>query len=592
MNNQMQTENKHLFGRLFKYARPYFKKYVLAIFIMVVLVACDLVVPYFLGLSLKILGEEVINFNKILLIVFLAIVDLGIVAVLTYVQTMILHNIGHKIIFDLRNEVLEHIQSLSHAQFNDVPTGKLVTRVTSDINVLFTLYTNILVSLLRNVVTIISVFVAMAILNIQLTLLLLIVVPILGVGSYIFRKYSRKAHRKVRDNISNMNAFLSENISGIKVTQVFNQEDKKYHEFTENNAQLKKSLLKEITLFGIFRPTIYVLYLISVVIVFWFGGNWAIEYNLGVGTIVLTYDLLFTFYNYISKFFNPIQTLADQFNELQSSYAAAEKIFTILDLESTIQDDPEAIDVKITGDIEFKDVWFSYIPGEWVLKGVSFHIHPNDTIAFVGATGSGKTTILSLIVRNYDIQKGQILIDGVDIKKIKLESLRSQIGQMLQDVFLFSGTLLSNIQMNDENISFEEVVEASEYINAAKFINKLPNGYYEETRERGNNFSLGQRQLISFARTIVHKPTVMILDEATANIDTETEVLIQDSLEKIINNGTIIIVAHRLSTIQHANKIYVFHNGEIIEEGNHQELLKKQGRYYNLYKLQYADEEK
>ena len=299
---------------------------------------------------------------------------------------------------------------------------------------------------------------------------------------------------------------------------------------------------------------------------------------------------MYTFYNYISKFFNPIQTLADQFNELQSSYAAAEKIFTILDLESTIKDDPDAIDIQITGDIEFKDVWFSYIPGEWVLKGVSFHIHPNDTIAFVGATGSGKTTILSLIVRNYDIQKGQILIDGVDIKKIKLESLRSQIGQMLQDVFLFSGTLLSNIQMNDENISFEEVVEASEYINAAKFINKLPNGYYEETRERGSNFSLGQRQLISFARTIVHKPTVMILDEATANIDTETEVLIQDSLEKIINNGTIIIVAHRLSTIQHANKIFVFHNGEIIEEGNHQELLKKQGRYYHLYKLQYAEE--
>ena len=387
-----------------------------------------------------------------------------------------------------------------------------------------------------------------------------------------------------------MNAFLSENISGIKITQVFNQEEKKYQEFNENNSQLKKSLLKEILVFGIFRPSIYILYLMSVVIVFWFGGNWAIEFNLGTGAIILTYDLLFTFYQYISKFFNPIQTLADQFNELQSSYAAGEKIFAILDMESTIKDDPEAIDVKITGDIEFKDVWFSYIPGEWVLKGVSFHIHPNDTIAFVGATGSGKTTILSLIVRNYDIQKGQILIDGVDIKKIKLESLRSQIGQMLQDVFLFSGTILSNIQMNDESISFEEVKEASEYINASKFIDKLPNGYLEETRERGNNFSLGQRQLISFARTIVHKPTVMILDEATANIDTETEVLIQDSLEKIINNGTIIIVAHRLSTIQHANKIFVFHNGEIIEEGNHQELLKKQGRYYKLYKLQYSDE--
>lgn len=591
MNNQTQTLNKHLFRRLFRYAKPYFGRYALAIFIMAVLVAGDLVIPYFLGLSLKILGEEVVEFNRILVLIFLGVADLALICGLSYAQTMILHHIGHKIIFDMRNEVLEHIQSLSHAQFNDIPTGKLVTRVTSDINVLFTLYTNILVSLLRNIITIISVFITMALLNIQLTLLLLIIVPFLGIGSYVFRKYSRKMHRAVRDNISNMNAFLSENISGIKITQVFNQEEKKYDEFKQNNAQLKSSLLKEILVFGIFRPSIYLLYLASVVIVFWFGGNWAIEYNLGVGTIVLTYDLLYTFYNYISKFFNPIQTLADQFNELQSSYAAAEKIFSILDLETTIKDEPDAIDYKITGDIEFRDVWFSYIPGEWVLKGVSFHINPNDTVAFVGATGSGKTTILSLIVRNYDIQKGQILIDGIDIKKIKLDSLRSQIGQMLQDVFLFSGTVFSNIQMNDDSISFDEVKEASEYINAAKFINKLPNGYYEETRERGNNFSLGQRQLISFARTIVHKPTVMVLDEATANIDTETEVLIQDSLEKIINNGTIIIVAHRLSTIQHANKIFVFHNGQIIEQGNHQELLKKQGRYYHLYKLQYAEDQ-
>lgn len=591
MNNQTQTLNKHLFRRLFRYAKPYFGRYALAIFIMAVLVAGDLVIPYFLGLSLKILGEEVVEFNRILVLIFLGVADLALICGLSYAQTMILHHIGHKIIYDMRNEVLEHIQSLSHAQFNDIPTGKLVTRVTSDINVLFTLYTNILVSLLRNIITIISVFITMALLNIQLTLLLLIIVPFLGIGSYVFRKYSRKMHRAVRDNISNMNAFLSENISGIKITQVFNQEEKKYDEFKQNNAQLKSSLLKEILVFGIFRPSIYLLYLASVVIVFWFGGNWAIEYNLGVGTIVLTYDLLYTFYNYISKFFNPIQTLADQFNELQSSYAAAEKIFSILDLETTIKDEPDAIDYKITGDIEFRDVWFSYIPGEWVLKGVSFHINPNDTVAFVGATGSGKTTILSLIVRNYDIQKGQILIDGIDIKKIKLDSLRSQIGQMLQDVFLFSGTVFSNIQMNDDSISFDEVKEASEYINAAKFINKLPNGYYEETRERGNNFSLGQRQLISFARTIVHKPTVMVLDEATANIDTETEVLIQDSLEKIINNGTIIIVAHRLSTIQHANKIFVFHNGQIIEQGNHQELLKKQGRYYHLYKLQYAEDQ-
>ena len=311
MNNQTQTLNKHLFRRLFRYAKPYFGRYALAIFIMAVLVAGDLVIPYFLGLSLKILGEEVVEFNRILVLIFLGVADLALICGLSYAQTMILHHIGHKIIFDMRNEVLEHIQSLSHAQFNDIPTGKLVTRVTSDINVLFTLYTNILVSLLRNIITIISVFITMALLNIQLTLLLLIIVPFLGIGSYVFRKYSRKMHRAVRDNISSMNAFLSENISGIKITQVFNQEDKKYDEFKQNNAQLKSSLLKEILVFGIFRPSIYLLYLASVVIVFWFGGNWAIEYNLGVGSIVLTYDLLYIFYNYISKLFNSIQTLDD-----------------------------------------------------------------------------------------------------------------------------------------------------------------------------------------------------------------------------------------------------------------------------------------
>ena len=331
------------------------------------------------------------------------------------------------------------------------------------------------------------------------------------------------------------------------------------------------------------------MYIISVAIVLWFGGNQAIEFNLGITTVAVTYDMLFTFYQYVSKFFNPIQALADQFNELQSAFASAEKIFYILSINPEIVDSEDAIDLDITGDIEFKDVWFSYIPGEWVLKGVSFHIHKDDTVAFVGATGSGKTTILSLIVRNYDIQKGQILIDGVDIKKIKLSSLRKQISEMLQDVFMFSGTIYSNIQMNEDNITMEDVKKASEYVNASKFIDKLENGYFEETKERGNNYSLGQRQLVSFARTIVHKPKVLILDEATSNIDTETETLIQDSLEKIMNDGTVIVVAHRLSTIQHANKIYVFNNGQIIEEGTHQELLKKQGRYYHLYLLQFAE---
>ena len=416
------------------------------------------------------------------------------------------------------------------------------------------------------------------------------IVPVIALFAFIFQFFSRRAHRKVRDNVSNMNAFLSENISGIKLTQVFNEEGKKYKEFKANNGKLRKSLINEIFVFGIFRPSIYVLYVVSMVLVFWFGGKLVMgPFGDFVGG-TMTVGLLYSFYQYIWNFFGPIQALADQYNELQSSFAAAEKVFTVLDTKIVVEDSEDAIEMPIKGDIEFKDVWFSYIPDTWVLKGVSFHIKPEETIAFVGATGSGKTTILSLIARNYDIQKGQILIDGVDIKHIKLECLRSQIGQMLQDVFLFSGTIESNISMNDDKFTHEEIVEASTFVNANKFIDKLPNGYGEEVRERGNNFSLGQRQLISFARTVVHKPKVMILDEATANIDTETEVLIQDSLKKIMTLGTVIVVAHRLSTIQHANCIYVFKQGEIIEQGNHQELLAKKGRYYDLYRLQFEEE--
>ncbi len=590
MNKQERIlPTKTLIKYLYYYMKGYYKQYLLAIFFMVINVGCDLALPYLIGVSLKLLGKEVILLESLICVAVLGLMIIAVLCISSYCLTMTLHYTSHKIIYKMREDVFAHIQNLSHAQLSMIPTGTLVTRATSDVNVLFNMYTNVLINLLKNVVTIILVFVTMFLLNFKLTLILLIIVPIILIFSYFFRKYLRRVHRQVRTNVASMNAFLSENITGMKVTQVFNQENKKLEEFKNNNKKLEKSLLKQTFLFGIFRPSIFVMYIISVAIVLWFGGNQAIEFNLRITTVAVTYDMLFTFYQYVSKFFNPIQALADQFNELQSAFASAEKIFYILSINPEIVDSEDAIDLDITGDIEFKDVWFSYIPGEWVLKGVSFHIHKDDTVAFVGATGSGKTTILSLIVRNYDIQKGQILIDGVDIKKIKLSSLRKQISEMLQDVFMFSGTIYSNIQMNEDNITMEDVKKASEYVNASKFIDKLENGYFEETKERGNNYSLGQRQLVSFARTIVHKPKVLILDEATSNIDTETETLIQDSLEKIMNDGTVIVVAHRLSTIQHANKIYVFNNGQIIEEGTHQELLKKQGRYYHLYLLQFAE---
>ncbi len=586
--DNLKIFDKVLFKRLFAYTKGYRLKYLLVLLLTAITAGLDVLFPFLEGRTLKILGESPIEFNKILWIFAACVVSMLLSLVLSYIQTMTLHKIGNNIVYGLREEVFKKIESLSIGQLSKIPVGKQVTRVGNDINVLYELYTSIMVNFIRNTISLIFVVIAMFLLNVKLTLLVLCVGPVIAVISYIFRKYSRRAHRNVRNGVSDINAYLSENISGMKVTQIFNQEDKKLNEFNEKNNALKKAELKEIYIFGIFRPTIYVLYVLMCILVLWTGSNEAIKVNLGIIEIGLTYDLIYTFYQYVSKFFNPLQQLAEQFNQLQSAFSSAEKIFTVLDMECDIVECEDPIEVdSLRGEIEFKDVWFKYVEDEWVLKGVSFKIDAKETVAFVGATGSGKSTILSLIVRNYDIQKGQILIDGIDIKRYKISSLRRNIGQMLQDVFLFSGTIISNIKLKEENITLDDVKEASEYVNADKFIDTLPNKYDEEVRERGNNFSSGQRQLLSFARTIVHKPNIMILDEATSNIDSETEILIQDSLEKMMNIGTMLIVAHRLSTVQHADKIIVLSHGEIVEQGNHQELLALKGKYYKLYQLQY-----
>jgi ATP-binding cassette subfamily B protein len=420
--------------------------------------------------------------------------------------------------------------------------------------------------------------------------MILCFVPFVVIFTVIFRKFSRRAHRKVKDGTTDINIFLSENLSGMKIIQIFNREERKQQTFEEKNITLRRAKLGQMFVFGIFRPMVYMLYISSVLCLFYLGARGYIDNWSFLGQVV-TSGVIVSFYSYINKFFNPIQNLAEQFNRLQAAFASAEKIFTIFDIVPEVVDEPDAIELDhVEGNIEFKNVWFSYLPDEWVLRDVSFKVNAGDTVAFVGATGSGKTTILSLICRNYDIQKGQILIDGIDIKKIKISSLRRHFGQMLQDVFLFSGTIRSNIILGLEGVDDEEIIKSCEYVNADKFINKLEGGLDEVVRERGNNFSAGQRQLLSFARTIIHKPSVMILDEATANIDTETEVLIQDSLEKMMNIGTMLMVAHRLSTIQHADNIIVLSHGEIVEQGNHVELLKQKGRYYKLYTLQYHKE--
>ena len=585
-DNERNMSDKEVIGRLLRYGKPYWKSFVAVFFVMLVSIGYDLVSPL-LMMHIQDTIKEDFELSYLFSVVAVYAGILVISLICTYLQAMMLQRIGQKILSQIRLDVFTHIEKLSHEQLNNIPVGKLVTRVTNDPNNISYLFTNILVTLAKNSMVIVGVLIAMLLLNYALTLMVLCFVPFVVIFTMIFQKFSRRAHRKVSNTTTDLNTYLSENLSGIKITQIFNQEERKMEDFLRRSEALKKAKQSRMYVFAIFRPMVYMLFVSSNLCLFYFGAKGYIQDTVFMGQ-VMTSGIVVAFYQYISRFFNPIQTLAEQFDMLQRSFAGAEKIFTILDMVPQVVDEPDAIELEqIKGEIEFKDVWFAYKPGEWVLKGVSFHVQPKQTVAFVGSTGSGKTTILSLICRNYDIQKGQILIDGIDIKKIKISSLRKHFGQMLQDVFLFSGDIRGNILLREEGISDEEVMQACKYVNADSFINKLEHGLDEVVRERGNNFSAGQRQLLSFARTIIHKPSVMILDEATANIDTETEILIQDSLEKMKNIGTMLIVAHRLSTIQHADNIILLSQGKIIEQGSHQELLRQKGRYHQLYTLQY-----
>ena len=585
--NMKDTE---ILRRMGKYIKPYIPQFVLALFIMMISVAYDIISPLIVMQAEELIKDS-FEMPRLLTLVFIYAGILIVSLVCTYFQAIILQTTGQKMLSEIREDVFVHIESLSHNQLNHEPVGKLVTRVTNDTNSISMMFTGVLVNLVKNCFLVIAVLAAMLALNYALTLMVLCFVPFIVLFTFIFRKFLRRAYRKVKDGTTDINTYLSENLSGMKITQIFNREERKMAEFSEKNSNLGKAKEKEILVFGIFRPAVYMLYITSVMCLLYLGGKGVIQNTEFLGQTI-TAGIIVAFYMYIQKFFTPIQSLADQFNRMQAAFASAEKIFTILDMKPEIVDEPDAIELEsVKGDIEFKNVWFSYIEDEWVLRDVSFKVSAKQTVAFVGSTGSGKTTILSLICRNYDIQKGEILIDGINIKKIKISSLRRHFGQMLQDVFLFSGTIRSNIILRDESITDEEVRKTCDYVNASHFINRLSGGLDEEVRERGNNFSAGQRQLLSFARTIVHKPSVMILDEATANIDTETELLIQDSLEKIKNIGTMLIVAHRLSTIQHADNIIVLSKGAVVEMGNHFELLEKKGKYYGLYMLQYNKEQ-
>ncbi len=583
-------KDMEIMRRLLRYARPHVGSFIIVGLLMVFSIAYSVVSPRLMGFIIKFLDTD-FEINQLLMYIAIYAVILITSLVFQYIQAIILQKIGQKILSALREDVFTHIESLSHAQLNHMPVGKLVTRVTNDTNAISMMFTQILTNLIKNIFLVIAIVIAMLMLNYALTLMVLCFVPFIFVFTLIFRKFSRRAFRRVKDGTTDINTFLSENLSGIKIIQIFNQEERKKQEFIQKNNKLGKAMRDQISVFSVFRPIIYMLYISSVLCLFYFSAKGYID-NVSFLGQVITADVVVSFYMYINTFFDPIQNLADQFNRLQSAFASAEKIFTIMDMKPDVVDSEGAIELEhVEGNIEFKNVWFAYEGEEWVLRDVSFKIKAKETVAFVGSTGSGKTTILSLICRNYDSQKGQILIDGIDIKDIKISSLRRHFGQMLQDVFLFSGTIRSNIVLREDSFTDEEIMAACKYVNADHFIDKLKDGLDEEVRERGNNFSAGQRQLLSFARTVIHKPSVMILDEATANIDTETELLIQDSLEKMMNIGTMLIVAHRLSTIQHADNIIVLAHGEIIEQGNHFELLAQRGRYYDLYMLQYQKEQ-
>lgn len=585
-DNTRDRSDKEVLRRLFQYMIPYKKQLIVVGILMIISILIQLLPSLMLGYTIDNVASDLPKDEKIFRLfllsgLFFVLVIIG--NLISYYESILLQKIGQQNVLKLREDVFTHIENLSIEQINELPVGKLVTRVTNDTNSISEMYTNIFINLIRNLLYLVGILIMICIINFRMALVVIVAIPVVLIASYFFRKFSRKTYREVRANVSEVNAFLSENLSGMKITQFFNQEDKKNEEFKERNKNLRKSYLREILVFGIYRPVIYGVSAAALVLTLYFGYQ-------DVVAGIISAGLLYSFYNYVSDFFQPIQQIAEQFNMLQNAFASAEKIFDVLDTKPAITDKEDAIELEsFSGSIEFRDVWFSYIPDEWVLKGVSFKVNPGDTVAFVGATGSGKTTILNLIVRNYDIQKGQILIDGIDIQDIKRSSLRKHIGQMLQDVFLFSGSIKNNISLSNDEIPDDEIIEASNYVGANTFIDTLPDGYNHKVLERGNNFSSGQRQLISFARAVVYKPSLMILDEATANIDSETEELIQESLEKMMNISTMLIVAHRLSTIQHSDKIIVMQKGEIKEMGNHQELLKQNGLYYNLYKLQYDD---
>lgn len=565
--------------RLIAYMKPYAHWVIFALLLVLGLTAFDLYRPMLVGDAIDTFGANG-DYDVIIATAIKYAVVLALSFAFNIAQTWILQKTGQNIILQMRKDLYRHIQSLGSRYFDITPVGKLVTRVTNDVEALNEMYSGILVQLFRNIVKIVGLAGVMLVLDVRLAAISFVLMPLVIGLTVLCQKIARNIYRLYRTRLTDINTFLSEHLSGMKIIQIFGRQERKFEEFHDKNTKLYKAFYREMLMYAVFRPLIYILSILSLMIVLWFGSKNVFDEIISVGT-------LYIFSNYIRSFFDPIQELAEQFSTLQSSIASAEKIFTVMDEDEFIPEveNPKQPD-KITGKIEFDHVWFAYDGENYVLKDVSFVINPGEKVAFVGATGAGKSSILNLIGRYYDIQKGHIYIDGIDIRQFSKKQLRSAIGQMQQDVFIFDGDVAYNIRLNDNDITDEQVKEAAEYVNASHFIEKLPQGYHEPVTERGATFSAGERQLLSFARTLAHNPSILVMDEATANIDTETEILIQEALEKLMDGRTTIMVAHRLSTIQHADCIMVMHKGRICERGTHRELLEQDGIYRKLYELQ------
>ena len=565
--------------RLIAYMKPYAHWVIFALLLVLGLTAFDLYRPMLVGDAIDTFGANG-DYDVIIATAIKYAVVLALSFAFNIAQTWILQKTGQNIILQIRKDLYRHIQSLGSRYFDITPVGKLVTRVTNDVEALNEMYSGILVQLFRNIVKIVGLAGVMLVLDVRLAAISFVLMPLVIGLTVLCQKIARNIYRLYRTRLTDINTFLSEHLSGMKIIQIFGRQERKFEEFHDKNTKLYKAFYREMLMYAVFRPLIYILSILSLMIVLWFGSRNVFDEIISVGT-------LYIFSNYIRSFFDPIQELAEQFSTLQSSIASAEKIFTVMDEDEFIPEveNPKQPD-KITGKIEFDHVWFAYDGENYVLKDVSFVINPGEKVAFVGATGAGKSSILNLIGRYYDIQKGHIYIDGIDIRQLSKKQLRSAIGQMQQDVFIFEGDVAYNIRLNDDDITDAQVKAAAEYVNASHFIEKLPQGYHEPVTERGATFSAGERQLLSFARTLAHNPSILVMDEATANIDTETEILIQEALEKLMDGRTTIMVAHRLSTIQHADCIMVMHKGRICERGTHRELLEQDGIYRKLYELQ------